>query len=73
MAKIKTSGIEQVVYIAGGAKPLAEYLGISTQAVYLWLSKGHVSAARALELEGLYGVSRLELVRPELAAILKRR
>ena len=64
------TGIQKVVDMAGGVKPLAEFLGISTQAIYLWLGKGYVSAARALELEGLYGVSRLELVRPDLAKLL---
>jgi hypothetical protein len=71
--KKKLRGIDKVVDMAGGATPLAKYLKISTQAIYLWQAKGYVSAARALELEELYGVSRLELVKPELAKLLKPR
>jgi len=64
------SGIDKVIAKAGGVKPLADYLGIRTQAIYLWKRKGYVSAERALELERAYKVPRLELMRPDLVESL---
>lgn len=65
------SGVQKVIDMAGGVKPLANYLGITTQAIYLWLRDGFVSAPRALELEELYGVPREDLLKPELAALVR--
>jgi DNA-binding transcriptional regulator YdaS (Cro superfamily) len=64
------NGIEKVFELAGGPLALAEKLGISHQAVYSWRKRGHVPASRAMELEGLYGVQREELVSPALLALL---
>ncbi len=63
------TGIEKAIELAGGASPLATKLGVSHQAVYVWLRKGWVPAHRALEIEKLFDIPRVELFKPELAAL----
>ncbi len=63
------TGIEKAIDMAGGANPLAHTLGVSHQAVYVWLRKGWVPAQRALEIEKLFDIPRAELFKPELTAL----
>ena len=63
------TGIKKAIDIAGGANPLADKLGVSHQAVYVWLRKGWVPAQRALEIEKMFDIPRVELFKPELAAL----
>jgi DNA-binding transcriptional regulator YdaS (Cro superfamily) len=65
-----TTGISRVIDMAGGTQALAEQLGVSHQAVYNWRQRGHVPAARAIQLEKMYDVQREELVSPALLALL---
>ena len=53
--------VERVVEAAGGTKALAEALGITREAIYLWEK---VPPARVLDLERLTGIPRHEL-RPD--------
>jgi DNA-binding transcriptional regulator YdaS (Cro superfamily) len=64
------TGIKKAVDLAGGANVLAHKLGVSHQAIYVWLRKGWVPPQRAIELEKLFGIPRAELFKPELAALL---
>lgn len=67
--EIEMTGIQRAIDIAGGANQLAEKLGVSHQAVYVWLRKGWVPAQRALEIEKLFDIPRAELFKPALAAL----
>jgi DNA-binding transcriptional regulator YdaS (Cro superfamily) len=67
--EIEMTGIQRAIGIAGGANQLAEKLGVSHQAVYVWLRKGWVPAQRALEIEKLFDIPRVELFKPALAAL----
>lgn len=60
------TGIRKAVNLAFGVPRLAEALGVSKVAVYIWLRRGWVPALRAVEIETLYGVPRRELVSPRL-------
>ena len=63
------TGIQKAIDMAGGANALAAKLGVSHQAVYVWLRKGWVPAHRALEIEKLFDIPRVELFKPELTAL----
>jgi len=67
--EIEMTGIQRAIDMAGGANPLAAKLGVSHQAVYVWLRKGWVPAQRALEIEKLFDIPRADLFKPELAAL----
>lgn len=64
------TGIEKIIELAGGPLALAEQLGVTHQAVYNWRTRGHVPAARAIQLEKMYDVEREHLVSPALLALL---
>lgn len=75
------SGIEQAIAKAGGYKAFAKALKpvekhngslgpISVQVVYLWVRRGWVPVMRALEIEGLYGIDRSLLVKPQLRELV---
>jgi DNA-binding transcriptional regulator YdaS (Cro superfamily) len=64
------TGIKKAVDLAGGANALAHKLGVTHQAIYVWMRKGWVPAQRALEIEHLFDIPRVELFKPELAALL---
>jgi DNA-binding transcriptional regulator YdaS (Cro superfamily) len=67
--EIEMTGIQKAIDIVGGANALAAKLGVSHQAVYVWLRKGWVPAQRAIEIEKLFDIPRVELFKPELAAL----
>ncbi|OYO29179.1 YdaS family helix-turn-helix protein [Janthinobacterium sp. PC23-8] len=58
--------IERAVQIAGGAIPLADACGVSFQAVYKWIKKGHPPTERCASVEAAVGgaVTRFELLPP---------
>lgn len=64
------SGIEDAVALAGGQAVLARQLGVTIQALGPWVKRGWVPTQRALQIESMYGVPRVRLLKPELAALL---
>lgn len=64
--KKKQSGIERVIAIATTQAQVAADMGVMQQTVSHWLKVGHMPPKRAAKAEKLYGVSRAELVDPEL-------
>lgn len=56
------TGISRAVEAAKGAANLARTLGVSGQAVGIWLRQGYVPQGRAQEIENLYGIPRIDLV-----------
>jgi DNA-binding transcriptional MerR regulator len=64
------SGIREAVALAGSQKQLAEDLGVSKQAVQLWVKQGYVPKARIEEIERLYGIEPKRLFDPKLLELL---
>ena len=62
----KPTPIERAVQIAGGAIPLADACGVSFQAVYKWIKKGHPPTERCASVEAAVGgaITRFELLPP---------
>lgn len=54
----------------GGAAALARELGVSGQAVGIWLRQGYVPQGRAKEIEALYDIPRTELVSPKVRSLM---
>ena len=63
--------IERAIERAGGRTAFAKTLGVTVQAVCQWVKRGWVPPARALEIEDLYSVPRVELMKPALRAIIQ--
>lgn len=55
-----------------GAQALADHLGVTRQAIYLWKSQGYVPPERVIEIEMEYGVDRRELVDPKLRNLFEK-
>jgi|GEM_PF-1085930 len=59
--------LNEVIYRAGSISVLSTFLGIPRQAVCRWQKQGWVPLERALEIEYIYGVPYLDLIRYDLA------
>ena len=66
------SGIETAIAKAGDRRTFALSLNppVSVQAVGQWVKRGWVPPARALEIEDLYDVDRVYLVKPDLVDLV---
>ena len=64
------SGIADALKQAGNQVALAERLGVSPQAVSIWLRRGWVPVRRALEIEAQFGIPRARLISPRLADLV---
>lgn len=60
------SGIAAAVAAAGSQEQLAEQLGVTQQAVSVWVTQGWAPRKRAVEIECLTGVPRSSLVDPKI-------
>lgn len=60
----------RVISSAGSQQQVARELGVTQAAVSKWLVRGWAPVPRAREMEALFGVSRMELIKPELADAL---
>lgn len=64
------TGIADAVRRAGSQAILARHLGVTQQAVSMWLARGHVPLRRAVEIESQYGVPRARLINPRIADLV---
>lgn len=64
------TGIQAAVRAAGGQGKMATALGVSQQAVSLWLRRGYVPPRHIVQIETLYGVPRARLINPKIADLL---
>lgn len=62
--------ISTAVTKAGGARKLAVFLDVSSQAVYQWIERGWFPVARARQISRRYKVPVRKLVNPEIAKLL---
>lgn len=68
--KNQESGISRAVRLAGSQEKLAEKLGVTQQAVSVWLRRAWVPLRRAQEIEALLGVPRASLINPRIADLV---
>lgn len=67
---IELNGILRAVKEAGSQTQLARALGVTQQAISIWLHQGYAPPDRAREIEMLYGVPRASLVSPKLLSMI---
>lgn len=67
---ISSTGIAEALKQAGSQAQLADRLGVSQQAVSIWLRRGWVPVRRALEIEAQFGIPRSRLISPRLADLV---
>lgn len=58
------SGIAQAVELAGSQRKLAKILGVTQQAVSLWVEQGWVPMRRIEKIEEKFSIPRSRLVNP---------
>lgn len=64
------TGIARAVCKAGSQDKLARGLGVSQQAVSLWVDQGWVPLRRAEQIEHKFSIPRAELVNPKILELL---
>lgn len=63
-------GIDAAIKAVGSQVAVARALGVTEQAVSIWVKRGWVPARRAVELEQLTGVARADLVSQRLRELV---
>ena len=71
--KMSYAGVRAAVEAAGSQALLASSLGVTQQAVSLWVRRGFVPVSRVVEIETQFGVDRAELVNPRTLELLTPR
>lgn len=66
-----TTGIQEAIAQAKTQAALAIALGVSQQVVGQWLRRGWVPADRAQQIETLYGIDRMRLIKPRLRDLIE--
>ncbi len=64
------TGIQKCITIAGSQKKVADFLGVTQQAVSEMEKKGYVPEVHVVGLSAEYGVPKKELINPRLRALL---
>lgn len=64
-------GVQKACDKMGGQNRLADALGVTPQAVSLWVKHGYVPWERVHDVAMLTGVARIELCDPRLAELLQ--
>ena len=62
--------IEKAIAAAGNQETLAAALGVKQPAIAHWKKRGWMPVARALQVEMIYGIDRLSLIKPALQEVL---
>ena len=65
-----TNGVSQAIQAAGSQRKLADLLGVSQQAISIWLDQGWVPLRRAQEIETSLGIPRSSLINPRIADLV---
>ena len=64
------TGIADAINLAGSQAELASMLGVTQQAVSIWLVRGWVPLRRAQEIEVQFGIPRSRLINPRVMALI---
>lgn len=70
MQSTTSNGVADAIKAAGSQEKLAEKLGVSQQAISVWLRRGWVPLRRAQEIEALFGVARHRVLNPRIADLV---
>ena len=65
------SGIERAVEALGSQEAMAKELGVTQQAVSIWVANGYAPTKRVVQIEALTGVPRADLLEPGLADLVR--
>lgn len=65
--QLSSPGITSAVRQVGGQVALARLLGVSQQAISIWVRRGFVPLPRAQEIEAQLGIPRTTLIDPKIA------
>lgn len=69
----RPNAVIEAIRAAGTQEKLSDSLGVTQQAVSLWLKRGYVPLRRAQEIEALFGVPRARLINPRIADLVDLR
>ena len=69
--KTKPRGIALAAFKAGNHRMLADKLGVTRQAVSLWIKQGWAPYHRSVEIEAVTGVPRRDLVNPRIRELVQ--
>lgn len=64
------SGVDLAVLAAKGQSKLATELGVTQQAISLWVKQGWVPLGRAAEIEQKFDIPRHRLINPAIVSML---
>lgn len=67
---VRPNAVAEAIRSAGTQEKLSEALGVTQQAVSLWLKRGFVPLRRAQEIEALFGVPRARLINPRIVDLV---
>lgn len=65
------TGIERAVEALGSQEAMAKELGVTQQAVSIWVANGFAPVRRVVQIEALTGIPRRELLEPGLADLVR--
>jgi DNA-binding transcriptional regulator YdaS (Cro superfamily) len=65
------NGIHAALLKAGSQQVMANQLGVSQQAISIWLRRGWVPHRRAIEIEQTYNIPRARLISPRLIDLVE--
>lgn len=68
---MSAAAVQQAIKKAGGQGPLADQVGVTQQAVSLWLHQGYVPFERLHKVQELTGLKPRDLCDPRLVSLLE--
>ena len=68
---MSTEAVALVITQAGSQTALAKALGVKQPVIAHWKRKGWMPLPRAVQCEQMYGVSKLDLVKPSIREALQ--
>jgi len=63
------TAVFKAVELSGSIAELAKKLGVSRQVIYVWIRQGFVPLRRAIQIEEIFGIPRVQLIDPVLHTI----
>lgn len=69
--RMRGAHLRQIIDSAGGIIPFEHAMGVSHQAIYQWIKRGHVPLARAIEIRDRYGIDLAELIDPQTLDLIR--
>ena len=70
MSAKRVNSVSKASDVAGSQRALALALGVSEQAVCVWVKQGWVPLRRAQQIEALYGMPRTDTMNPRVRELV---